>query len=251
MTNYDGLLWSLLLLGPLLLSQRQLHREIQAVFLLITRRSDVALVLFSIIFLPGVLLHELSHFIMALLLQVRTGRFSLVPRSMPNGRLQLGYVETASTDYVRDALIGLAPLLVGSLFVIYVGLYRMGLLAAWDEIMSANTARIGAVLSALPKQPDFWLWFYLTCAVSSTMLPSASDRRAWLPVFVAVIILVLLASIAGAGPWLATNLAPILNKGLRTLAMVMGISIILQFVLLLPVWVIRQLLSRFTGMEVA
>lgn len=251
MSNFDGLLWLLILLGPLLLSQRQLHREIQAVFLLITRRSDIALVLFSIIFLPGVLLHELSHFLMALLLRVRTGRFSLIPRPMPNGRLQLGYVETASTDFLRDALIGLAPLLVGSFFVIYAGLYRMGLPAVWDEVISNGPASFGAALSALPNRPDFWLWFYLTCAVSSTMLPSASDRRAWLPVFVAILLLFVLALIAGAGPWLAANLAPLLNKGLRTLAVVMGISVTLQCILIIPVWFLRRLLSRLTGMEVA
>jgi len=251
MGNFDGLFWLLLLLGPLLLSQRKLHREIQAVFLLITRRADISLVLFSLIFLPGVFLHELSHFVMALVLQVRTGRFSLVPRTMPDGRLQLGYVETASTDFVRDALIGFAPLLAGSLFVTYAGVYRMGLPAVWDEFLSGNTARLSAALSALPNQPDFWLWFYLICAVSSTMLPSASDRRAWLPMIVAIAILIILATITGAGPWMAANLAPILNKGLRTLAMVMGISVALQCIFLLPIWILRQILSRLTGMEVA
>ncbi len=251
MSNWDGLLWLLLLLGPLLFSQRQLHREFQSVFLLITRRADVSLVLFSIIFLPGVFLHEVSHFLMALLLRVRTGRFSLVPHPMPNGRLQLGYVETASVDFFRDALIGLAPLLGGNIFVIYAGLYRLGLPSAWGEMMSGDPARIGAALSALPKQPDFWFWFYLTCAVSSTMLPSASDRRAWLPLIAAVLILVVLAIVVGAGPWMVKNLAPILNNGLRTLAVVMGISIALQCVFLIPLWILRHILSRLTGMEVA
>ncbi len=251
MANFDGLIWLLLLLGPLVLSQRQLHREIQAVFLLITRRADIALVLFSIIFLPGVFLHELSHFVMAMLLQVRTGRFSLVPHTMPNGRLQLGYVETASTDFLRDALIGFAPLLVGSLFVTYAGLYHMGFPQLWDEFMSGDLGRLWTALSSLPAQPDFWLWFYLTCAVSSTMLPSASDRRAWLPLIVAVVILFVLALITGAGPWMLANLAPVMNRALRTLAVVLGISVALQCVFLLPVWILRLILSRLTGMEVA
>jgi hypothetical protein len=59
----DGLAWLLLMLGPLLLLQPVLHREIQAVFLLLTRRPALTIGLFSLIFFPGVLLHEGSHFV--------------------------------------------------------------------------------------------------------------------------------------------------------------------------------------------
>src|SRR5512145_1583640 len=101
------------MLGPLLFAQRWLHRETQLVFLLLTRSARLALGLFSLLFFPGVLLHELSHYLMARLLGVRTGRFSLLPELMPDGKLRLGFVETAETDIVRDALIGAAPLISG------------------------------------------------------------------------------------------------------------------------------------------
>ena len=55
--------------------------------------------IFSILFLPGVFLHEFSHFVMAKILRVRTGKFSIFPQSLPDGRLQLGYVETAPIGY--------------------------------------------------------------------------------------------------------------------------------------------------------
>ena len=91
----EGLVWFLLLLGPFLFLQRSLHREVQAFFLLLTRRQDISIVIFSLLFFPGVLLHETSHYLMARLLNVRTGRFSIIPRPLPDGHLQLGYVETA------------------------------------------------------------------------------------------------------------------------------------------------------------
>ena len=37
------------------------------------------------------------------------------------------------------------------------------------------------------------------------MLPSASDRHAWLPVILAVGALILLALVAGAGTWMIAN----------------------------------------------
>ena len=61
---------------------------------------------------------------MAKLLGVQTGKFSLIPQAQPNGKLRLGYVETASGGFIRDALIGAAPLVTGSLFVAYVAIYR-------------------------------------------------------------------------------------------------------------------------------
>ena len=69
--SWDGLIWLLALLAPALFLQRRLHFELQAIFLLITRHENAAIGMFSLLFLPGVLLHELSHFLMARLLGVR------------------------------------------------------------------------------------------------------------------------------------------------------------------------------------
>jgi len=125
--SFTGLLWFIIILMPLVILQRLLHREIQAVLLIVTRNPQLTIGLFSFLFLPGVFLHELSHLLMAKILQVRTGRISLIPTSLPNGRLQMGYVETAQTDIIRDSLIGLAPVIAGSLFIAFAGLNRLGL----------------------------------------------------------------------------------------------------------------------------
>ncbi|MFO7623865.1 MAG: hypothetical protein R6V73_05895 [Anaerolineales bacterium] len=249
MQNLDGLWGLLLLLGPLLLLQRRLHHETQAIFLLLTRRGDLALVLFSVLFFPGVLLHEASHFAMARLLGVRTGRFSVLPRALPGGRLQLGFVETASVDIFRDALIGLAPLLAGGLFVAYAGYYRLGLPGAWESLVNGSSGLL-SILNELHLKPDFWLWFYLTFAVSSTMLPSPSDRHAWLPLVIVAIVLLLVSFFVGAGPWLLANLASPFNQALRSVAMIFGIATGIHFVLLPPLWLMRQGLMKATGYRV-
>ena len=142
--SFDGILWLLLTLGPLILLQRSLHRAIQTVILLITRSPEITVALFSLLFFPGVLLHEGSHFLMAKILGVPTGRVSFIPESMKGNRLRLGFVETASTDIIRDALIGTAPLLTGGLFVAYAGIVHLNLLSAWDGFASGGMgARFG------------------------------------------------------------------------------------------------------------
>lgn len=254
MTNFYPLVWLLILLAALMFLQRRLHFEIQAVFLLLTRRAEIALALFSLLFFPGVFLHESSHYVVARLLGVKTGHFSLFPQPLPDGRLRLGYVETASADLLRDALIGIAPLLAGGVFVIYAGQYQLDLPGLWEGIRSAEIGSWTAGISSLYHLPDFWLWFYLVFAVSSTMLPSASDRRAWLPVALFGVLVAGVALFAGAGAWMAgmwARLTPWFNQALRALTLIFAISSAVHLVLLPPSWFLRKLLSRLRGLTIA
>lgn len=229
--------------------QRRLHLELQAVFFLITRRVDVSLILVSILFLPGVVLHEVSHYLTAAMLGVPTGKFSLIPRPIRNGRLQLGFVETAKTDIVRDALIGVAPLIAGSIFIAFVSISKLDLLSLGEVFEGGESTNIFRTMSGLYTRPDFWLWFYLAFVVSSTMMPSSSDRRAWLPVVLTAVILLGLGLIAGAGPWMWQHFAPPLNRSFQALAMIIGISLAIHLVLITPLILIRMLFLRLSGIK--
>jgi hypothetical protein len=250
LSAFDGLLWLLAASVLLVVLQRSLHREIQAAFLILTRRTGLTEVIFALIFLPGVFLHELSHFLMAKLLGVQTGKFSILPQAQPNGKLRLGYVETASGGFIRDALIGAAPLVTGSLFVAYVAIYRYHLLPLWDFIRLAELDGFWAGLADVPKAPDFWIWFYLSFTISSTMMPSESDRHAWLPLGLLAGGLLGVAILAGAGPWMLENLANPFNSFLRALALIFGLSGIFQILLILPFFLFHRLLTKLTGVDI-
>jgi hypothetical protein len=56
-----------------------LHREIRW-FLLLTRQAEIAVALFSVLFLPGVLLHETSHYLMGACWASRLDAFRSFPR---------------------------------------------------------------------------------------------------------------------------------------------------------------------------
>lgn len=248
--NSNGLWWLLLLLGPLLFFQRRLQFEIQGILLLITRRQDLAIALFSLLFFPGILLHEASHYLAARVLFVRTGRVSLLPQTLPNGRLRMGYVETEKVDWFRDALIGTAPLLAGGLVVAWIGLYQLDLDQFWAVIRSQGILAGFQALGDLFSRADFWLWLYLAFTISNTMFPSSSDRRAWLPVASFVLLLVGLSLLLGAGQWMIENAAGPFNQALLAVDVVLGISLALHVVLFIPLVLLRHLLSRLTGFKV-
>lgn len=248
--QFAGFLWFVLMLVPLTFLQRHLHKEIQAVFLILTRDAALTMGIFSLIFLPGVFLHELSHFLMAKILRVPTGGFSVLPRALPDGRLQLGYVETARSDIVRDSLIGAAPLIAGTLVVAFVAVYRLDMRILWDTLRNGQFNLFWMGLSDLPRVQDFALWFYLTFAVSSTMMPSESDRHAWLNLVIAVGILFAIALLLGAGPWMLNNVAPVLSNFLSSVAVIFALSAAVHAVLIVPPWLVHKLLARLTGVDV-
>jgi hypothetical protein len=248
---YGGLIYFVICLLLFLFVQRWLHHELQAILLLLTRKPQLTIGLFSLLFFPGVLLHESSHFIAAIILRVKTRRFSVIPRVLPGGNVRMGYVETALTDPVRDALIGVAPLVSGLAVTAALGATRLGLLplaglafeGQWNELLGA--------LWSIPRLQDFWLWFYFAFTISSTMLPSAADRRAWLPVMIIIGAVILIALLAGAGAWMLKNIAPVINRGLNMLAMIFAISLAIHLILGIPAWLSRALISRLVGLRVA
>ena len=247
---FSGFLWFILMLLPLVFLQRLLHREIQAVLILLTRNVQLTIGLFSFLFLPGVFLHELSHFLMAKVLRVRTGKISLIPRTLPDGRLQMGYVQTVSTDIVRDSFIGLAPLIAGTLFLAYAGIYQLQIQTLWNVLQNGQIELFWMGLGLLPKAQDFYLWFYLTFAISSTMMPSESDRHAWLPLGLWAAALLALAIFSGAGAWMLENLAPLLNNFLFSVALLFGFSNAVHIILLFPFFVFHRLLVYIMQVDV-
>lgn len=236
---------------PLVFLQRLLHREIQAVLLILTRSPGLAIAMFSLLFLPGVLLHELSHYLTALVLGVPAARFSVIPRSLPGGRLQLGYVETARSDIVRDSLVGAAPVVVGGAVVAFLALTRLNLLPLLQDLRAGHLVTLWSSIRQLPQGSDFPLWFYLLFAISSTMLPSQSDRHAWLPLAVASCVLLVMAALAGAGPWMLAHLAPLLDSFLGATSVVFGLSAAIHALLLMPTGALHFALARLTGVDIA
>lgn len=243
-------LWLLLSLALLIPLERWMHRRLQGLWLLLFNNPDIALILYSLMLLPGVFVHEASHWLMATLLGVRTGHFSVVPERMPNGVLRLGYVETARVDFVREALIGIAPLLAGSAMVVWIGFARLNVGAVGAALANGDLLGFIQIWQAVFQVSDAWLWVYLLFAISNSMLPSASDRRAWPMVATVAVLMGGLVALIGFGPAVLQALAAPVDAALRALAVAFTITVGLNLALLPFLAGLEWLLVRLTGRQV-
>lgn len=91
---------------------KELQQKLSLFLYKITRSKKMTVILLSILFFPGTLVHELSHFIMAQILLVKTGEINLIPR-FDGQKLTMGSVTVLGADPFRRILIGVAPFLTG------------------------------------------------------------------------------------------------------------------------------------------
>jgi hypothetical protein len=197
MNPWLSLLWLVAVFLLMLWLRRWIETHVQGVAYLISGHPTVAVWIFFLIFLPGTLVHELSHWLAATLLGVRTGRMVIWPQLKHDGSLWLGAIQVARADPLRSSLIGLAPLVSGSLLVTLIGAHlQLGLLG--DALASGRWELVWDGLLHSMSLPDFWLWVYLLFAIANRMLPSPADREPWRPV---LIFLALLAALVLAAGW--------------------------------------------------
>ncbi len=108
----------LLELGILFFLSRFLTKTLSQVLFSATKSRSVVTTVIALLFFPGVVIHELSHFITAGILFVPVGDIDLLPKVREDGQLRLGSVMIGQTDIIRRAIIGFAPLLVGLVIVL-------------------------------------------------------------------------------------------------------------------------------------
>jgi hypothetical protein len=78
----------------------------------LTNHHKISGLMLALIFLPGTILHELSHYLMAVILRVRAVNFTLLPK-IGQDNIVLGSVGIVHSDPLRRFLIGIAPIILG------------------------------------------------------------------------------------------------------------------------------------------
>ena len=246
-------IWVAIAFPILLLMQRWIHTHLHGVSLLLMGKPDRAVILYAIVLLPGVFLHEMSHWLTATLLGVRTGGFSLIPRRQADGSLQLGYVEYykgKNLGPIRESLIGGAPLITGTAVILLIGFKIFNLPELITSIQAGDVDILGAALNQVFTTNDFLVWLYLVFAVSNAMMPSPSDRRAW-PAFILMMvggaILLYLLGLQGA---IVRGLAGPGTIVFTYLGLALSMAITVDIFFMVFIAIVEALISKVKGVNV-
>jgi len=250
--NLMPFIWVAITLPVLSLLGRWIHRHLHGLATLLTGKASWAVVLYALVLLPGVLLHELSHWITAKLLGVRTGAFSILPKTGRDGTIQLGavqYYKTPSVGPIRESLIGSAPLVTGTAVVLLIAFKIFDVNALATAVQTGEVDRLTEAITALFATNDFLLWLYLLFAISNAMMPSASDRRAW-PAFAAIMIVFsLVLVLLGLQDDLINSLAGPAATVFGYLGLAYSLVIGVDLFFIAVIFVLEQLISRIRGVE--
>ncbi|MBN1286471.1 MAG: hypothetical protein JXB47_13820 [Anaerolineae bacterium] len=237
-------------LGLLRLTQHWLERHLLGLSLLLTRRIDAAVMVYYVVMLPGVLVHEVSHWLMAGMLGVTTIRLVIWPERTETGGLRLGYLETETPEIWRSILIGVAPLFSGLAIVLLLSHNLLGLPAFAEALTSADLSVIIPAAERLIRTPDFWAWLYLMFTIANNMMPSGPDRRDWPALVVMLILLGAALALMGFAETVWAALGGPVAGALGIMAAAFTPIIVLNLFAIVLVWLLETAAGRLTGRRV-
>jgi hypothetical protein len=233
-----------LLFGVMLFLQRWLQQHIQGLTFALTGNAGCAVRALFILLLPGVLLHEFSHWLIANLLGVRTGPISIGLGRTRGKHFSLGSVTIERTDPLRESLIGVAPFVSGLVAIWLIMGIGFDLWSPRDPQLVVQ--RIGSTIG----DPLTWLALYLVFAVSTSMIPSESDREPWGVIIAIFAGIGILALILGWVPRFTSDTIDLALQVLYTLIFVFGIIVVVNGALAILIFLFEWGFGAMTSRRV-
>ena len=241
-----SILYFLIVFALTLILQQWLHRHIQGFALALTGNPGCAIRLLFYLLLPGVLLHELSHYLVAKLLLVRTSGFNIGIGNTRKKQVSLGSVNIERTDPLRESLVGVAPFVVG--------LTAIWLIAGWGFSMWPNSGL--TLVQMIERVRDYgydwttWLDLYLVFAVSTAMIPSESDREPWGPVITLFGLGVAILFLLGWTPRVPQDYVTLARQLLDALTFALGIAVLVNGIVAVVLWILERMVEQLSGKRV-
>lgn len=164
---------AMLALGTL---ANQINLRTQSIVLHLTGSVNLATLAIFILFLPGVVVHESAHWLAARLLGLRTSHFQVWPERQGN-YIRLGSVGVQRGGIWLDSLVGLAPLLMGTVLVAFIGAQVFGAADLLYVLEDGRWLDGAEVFFAALGNADGFVWAYLLFVISNSMMPSKVDRE--------------------------------------------------------------------------
>ena len=223
------LLFVILSLFCLLLTKKRMTSDLSHLVHRLGGSQHSVIIVWSTIFLPGTLIHEISHFLVAALTGARTGKIEIFPEYLEDKldekstHVALGSVQTQKLNPIQGFLVGIAPFISGmALLIWFASLFQ-----------TSFTAK------------DIWLLLlegYLFFTIANSFFPSWPDIKQALPFVIISLVVALLAWYFGFQIFLNSNsyIWTILNS----LWQAIGISVLINLSLIGILFILNLNIKR-------
>ncbi len=233
----------LIALALTLFLHQWLHRHIQWLGFLVTGNAGCAVRLLFYLLLPGIVLHELSHYLVATVLLVPVRSFDLGVRRAKGTQINLGSVNIMRSDPLRESLIGAAPFILGIGTIWLIAYWGFGLTGFTNFPWEAMIAHV----RDHARDWTTWVALYLIFAVSTAMIPSESDRAPWGPVLVGTVCGIGALLVLGWTPRMSQDTIATLGRIFNALTFTLGIVVIVNGIVAITLWVLEQIVAGVGG----
>lgn len=179
-----SVLYVLLGITALYLAHQKMTLELSRLIHRLGGNQNVLIWVWSVIFLPGTIIHEISHFLAAAATGARTGKIEIFPEFIEDildeegdekRGVALGYVQVARMNPLQGFIVGVAPFVSGMALLIWLAsLMRVNYLSEniWPLLFQT----------------------YLFFIIGNSFFPSWADMKQTLP-------LIFLGLVAGLLAW--------------------------------------------------
>ncbi len=212
------LLFSLLLLLSLFFLSQKIQTYIYTSIFVITKNKNAAIGVLIILLLPGTIIHELSHFLIATILRVPVGELTVIPTIEKDGEVKAGKLYLGDTDPFRLSLIGLAPMIIGMILIYILGKVTIPI---YNSLLTTN------------YQLTTILGLYFLFITSLTMFSSKKDMQGLIIAGPISLILIIALYFVGVRVFLENNLWQKIEMVLRDLNYYLLITAILNYLVFL------------------
>lgn len=228
--------------------ERWLHQHLFKVGWLLTKDFRTTTVLFYVLFLPGIILHEASLFFAASFLNVRAERALTFPQVQEIADLKLNFIKLSNrAPRWKIALIEFAPPLVGILVISLIASGILDVTSALTVMRTGDLRDVSTGWGMLVAKPDFWLWVYIMFTVANTMTPRFTAQRALRPALIFLGVMGIALAAAGLLDQVLAPLITPLAQFINVLAAMFGVTVALNTGAIFVLGVIEQTIEYFTG----
>lgn len=211
-------------------SQRELSKAFSWIITRIGGGRKAIIVIWSIIFLPGTVIHEMSHLFFAILFGARTGKIEIFPSYIENktentgsAKITLGSVQTQKLNPIQGFFIGTAPFIVG-----------LGLLAWISSSIQANYTQTSVL--------QLFIQGYLFFTISNSFFPSWTDIKQVIPLTVVALSLMIIGYLVGFRMVFPNSIQ--LSSVMNVISTTAFLGSLLNFLIVLLIFFTRKVFAR-------